>query len=229
MSDLIDTTEMYLRTIYELEEEGIVPLRARIAERLGHPARRCRRPWPGWSATACCTSSGDRHLELTDERPSEGGPGDAQAPPRRAAAGRRDRPGVGVRPRGGLPLGARDERAGRAKLLADARPARRSRRTATRSPAWRSSAAPRSARSSWTASSRSRRPRARRRAASSVRRISEEMQKDEVLMSAMRRVGALPDKTVTVVATSEGVLVGSGGETAEIVPEAADHIFVRKL
>ncbi|HEX4685337.1 MAG TPA: dihydrofolate reductase, partial [Nocardioides sp.] len=29
MSDLIDTTEMYLRTIYELVEEGIVPLRAR--------------------------------------------------------------------------------------------------------------------------------------------------------------------------------------------------------
>ena len=62
-----------------------------------------------------------------------------------------------------------------------------------------------------------------------VRRISEEMQKDEVLMSAMRRVGALPDKTVTVVATEEGILVGSGGETAEIVPEAADHIFVRRL
>ena len=35
-SDLIDTTEMYLRTILELEEEGIVPLRARISERLGH-------------------------------------------------------------------------------------------------------------------------------------------------------------------------------------------------
>jgi DtxR family Mn-dependent transcriptional regulator len=62
-----------------------------------------------------------------------------------------------------------------------------------------------------------------------VRRISEEMQKDEVLMSALRRVGALPDKTVTAVATAEGVLIGSGGETAEIVPEAADHIFVRKL
>ena len=31
---LIDTTEMYLRTIFELEEEGIPPLRARIAERL---------------------------------------------------------------------------------------------------------------------------------------------------------------------------------------------------
>jgi DtxR family transcriptional regulator, Mn-dependent transcriptional regulator len=31
---LIDTTEMYLRTVFELEEEGIVPLRARIVERL---------------------------------------------------------------------------------------------------------------------------------------------------------------------------------------------------
>ncbi|MCH9815240.1 MAG: metal-dependent transcriptional regulator, partial [Actinomycetia bacterium] len=34
MSDLIDTTEMYLRTVYELQEEGVPPLRARIAERL---------------------------------------------------------------------------------------------------------------------------------------------------------------------------------------------------
>ena len=34
MSALIDTTEMYLRTIFELEEEGIAPMRARITERL---------------------------------------------------------------------------------------------------------------------------------------------------------------------------------------------------
>lgn len=34
MSELIDTTEMYLRTVYELIEEGVPPLRARIAERL---------------------------------------------------------------------------------------------------------------------------------------------------------------------------------------------------
>lgn len=34
MSDLIDTTEMYLRTIFELIEERVPPLRARIAERL---------------------------------------------------------------------------------------------------------------------------------------------------------------------------------------------------
>lgn len=34
MSELIDTTQMYLRTVYELREEGTPPLRARIAERL---------------------------------------------------------------------------------------------------------------------------------------------------------------------------------------------------
>ncbi|MGA3254747.1 MAG: dihydrofolate reductase, partial [Mycobacterium sp.] len=26
MNDLVDTTEMYLRTIYDLEEEGVTPL-----------------------------------------------------------------------------------------------------------------------------------------------------------------------------------------------------------
>ena len=34
MNELIDTTEMYLRTIFELEEEGAVPMRARIVDRL---------------------------------------------------------------------------------------------------------------------------------------------------------------------------------------------------
>ena len=36
MHDLIDTTEMYLRTVLELIEEGQVPMRARISERLDH-------------------------------------------------------------------------------------------------------------------------------------------------------------------------------------------------
>ncbi|WP_168582277.1 metal-dependent transcriptional regulator [Gephyromycinifex aptenodytis] len=36
MTDLIDTTEMYLRIVFELEEEGVPVLRARIVERLGH-------------------------------------------------------------------------------------------------------------------------------------------------------------------------------------------------
>lgn len=35
VSQLIDTTEMYLKTVYELKEENIPALRARIVERLG--------------------------------------------------------------------------------------------------------------------------------------------------------------------------------------------------
>jgi DtxR family Mn-dependent transcriptional regulator len=62
-----------------------------------------------------------------------------------------------------------------------------------------------------------------------VRRISEPIQTDESLMAALRRVGALPDKVVSVAAGAEGVLIGSGGETAEIDVEAASHMFVRRL
>ena len=36
MSELVDTTEMYLKVIYEMMEDGVAPLRARIVERLGH-------------------------------------------------------------------------------------------------------------------------------------------------------------------------------------------------
>ena len=51
MTDLIDTTEMYLRTILELEEENIVALRARIAERLATPAPLFPRLSAAWNAT----------------------------------------------------------------------------------------------------------------------------------------------------------------------------------
>ena len=61
-----------------------------------------------------------------------------------------------------------------------------------------------------------------------VKRISEEMQKDEELMGLLRRVGALPGRTVTIAKTDDGILIGSGGETAELVQEAAEHIFVRR-
>ena len=47
-------------------------------------------------------------------------------------------------------------------------------------------------------------------------------------MSTLRRIGALPDKVVGVSATEQGVLVGSGGEAAEIDLDAAAHIFVGK-
>jgi DtxR family Mn-dependent transcriptional regulator len=67
VSDLIDTTEMYLRTIYELEEEGIVPLRARIAERLGHSGPTVSQTVARMERDGLLHLSGDRHLELTEE------------------------------------------------------------------------------------------------------------------------------------------------------------------
>ena len=51
MNDLVDTTEMYLRTIYDLEEEGIVPLRSRIAERLEQSGPTVSQTVAGWNVT----------------------------------------------------------------------------------------------------------------------------------------------------------------------------------
>ncbi len=65
MSDLIDTTEMYLRTIFELDEEGIVPLRARIAERLGHSGPTVSQTVARMERDGLVVVSDDRHLELT--------------------------------------------------------------------------------------------------------------------------------------------------------------------
>ena len=67
VTDLIDTTEMYLRTIFELEEEGIVPLRARIAERLGHSGPTVSQTVARMERDGLLVVSRDRHLELTDE------------------------------------------------------------------------------------------------------------------------------------------------------------------
>ncbi|MCJ7826617.1 MAG: metal-dependent transcriptional regulator [Demequinaceae bacterium] len=66
MSDLIDTTEMYLRTVYEMIEDGVVPMRARISEQLGHSG-------PTVSQTVArmerdgliVVTDGDHHLEFT--------------------------------------------------------------------------------------------------------------------------------------------------------------------
>jgi DtxR family transcriptional regulator, Mn-dependent transcriptional regulator len=66
VNDLIDTTEMYLRTIYELEEEGVVPLRARIAERLGQSGPTVSQTVARMERDGLVVVAGDRHLELTE-------------------------------------------------------------------------------------------------------------------------------------------------------------------
>ena len=66
-SDLIDTTEMYLRTVYELEEEGVTPLRARIAERLRQSGPTVSQTVARMERDGLLTVQGDRHLQLTPE------------------------------------------------------------------------------------------------------------------------------------------------------------------
>ena len=67
MSDLIDTTEMYLRTIYELIEDGVTPMRARIAEQLGHTGPTVSQTVARMERDGLVVVSPDRHLELTPE------------------------------------------------------------------------------------------------------------------------------------------------------------------
>lgn len=65
MSDLIDTTEMYLRTIYELGEEGVPPLRARIAERLKHSGPTVSQTVARMERDGLLTVDADRQLRLS--------------------------------------------------------------------------------------------------------------------------------------------------------------------
>ena len=67
MRDLVDTTEMYLRTIYELEEEGITPLRARIAERLEQSGPTVSQTVARMERDGLLHVRTDRSLDLTDK------------------------------------------------------------------------------------------------------------------------------------------------------------------
>ncbi len=228
VSDLIDTTEMYLRTIYELVEEDIVPLRARIAERLHQSGPTVSQTVARMERDGLVTVEGDRHLQLTEE-----GLRLATRVMRKHRLAERLLVDVI-----GLPWELVHAEACRWEHVMSETVERRLLELLnhpTESPygnpipgleelgedhvvehfmegveALSAVAGPDESRVL-------------------VRRISEEMQKDEALMSTLRRVGALPDKTVTIATTAEGILVGSGGETAEVYPEAAEHIFVRRL
>lgn len=65
MKDLVDTTEMYLRTIYDLEEEGVRPLRARIAERLDQSGPTVSQTVARMERDGLLLVTADRRLTLT--------------------------------------------------------------------------------------------------------------------------------------------------------------------
>jgi DtxR family Mn-dependent transcriptional regulator len=66
-SGLIDSTEMYLRTILELEEEGVVPMRARIAERLNQSGPTVSQTVARMERGGLLRVAADRQLKLTEE------------------------------------------------------------------------------------------------------------------------------------------------------------------
>lgn len=66
-NDLIDTTEMYLKAIYELEEDGVTPLRARIVERLGHSGPTVSQTIARMERDNLVMVRSDRRLDLTSE------------------------------------------------------------------------------------------------------------------------------------------------------------------
>jgi len=225
MSDLIDTTEMYLRTIYELVEEGIVPLRARIAERLHQSGPTVSQTVARMERDGLLTVEGDRHLTLTEE-----GHKLATRVMRKHRLAERLLTDVI-----GLDWELVHEEACRwehvmsdtvEKRLIELLDSPTQSPYGNPIPGLDELGAPLAEEFFMNgvqalSSVADHEPRQ-----VMVRRISEEMQKDEELMSALRRVGARPGHAVSAVATSGGVLLGSGGESAELFGEAADHIFV---
>jgi DtxR family Mn-dependent transcriptional regulator len=229
VNDLIDTTEMYLRTIFELEEEGVVPLRARIAERLGQSGPTVSQTVARMERDGLVVVAGDRHLELT-----EAGRGRAVSVMRKHRLAERLLTDVI-----GLEWEHVHAEACRWEHVMSETVERRLVELLghpTESPY--GNPIPGLAELGETHDGEefmrgvepldvvARTPEETRVL---VRRIGEEMQKDELVMAALRRVGALPDKVVTVAAGPAGVLIGSGGETAEIDAELASHLFVHRL
>lgn len=65
MSDLIDTTEMYLKAIWEMGEDGIPPLRARLTERLGQSGPTVSQTVARMERDGLVTLREDRLIEFT--------------------------------------------------------------------------------------------------------------------------------------------------------------------
>ena len=228
VSDLIDTTEMYLRTVIELEEEGVVPLRARIAERLGQSGPTVSQTVARMERDGLLTVEGDRHLELSPH-----GRDLATRVMRKhrlaecllvqvigldwelvheeacrwehvmsETVERRLLDVLGhptVSPYGN-PIPGLDE-LGEDDTGADPIDGVEGLVTLDRV--------------SIDAG-----------AAVVVRRLAEPVQGDTALMSRLRRAGVRPGSSITVERSAGGLLVGSAGETTEISAEVASHVFV---
>jgi DtxR family Mn-dependent transcriptional regulator len=229
VSDLIDTTEMYLRTVYELEEEGILPLRARIAERLHQSGPTVSQTVARMERDGLLSVEGDRHLELS--------PKGRQLATRVMRKHRlAERLLLDVI---GLDIELVHEEACRWEHVMSEQVERRliellehpnespygnpipgldelgdAGADGTPADAFLDGVRP-------LADAVTSEP-----SRSIVRRIAEELQKDAQVLSVLRRVGALPGNDILVSNGHDGIVIARQGESAEIDVEAAHHIFV---
>lgn len=229
MSDLIDTTEMYLRTIYELQEEGIVPMRARIAERLSQSGPTVSQTVARMERDGLLVVAPDRHLELTTQG--------------REAAMRVMRKHrlaecmlVDV-----LKLPWEEVHAEACRwehVMSDAveRKILELLDYPTVSPYGNpipglNELDPKVNAESSSLDGLIPLPRAVNADVRGVivRRLAETIQTDDAVMGQLRRVGALPGARVKAYRAAEGVMIGSAGEYVEIRIDDAHHIFVDEL
>lgn len=225
MSELIDTTEMYLRTIYELEEEGVVPLRARIAERLGQSGPTVSQTVARMERDGLLTVEGDRHLELSVE---------GRALATRVMRKHRLAECLLVEVIG-MPWEEVHAEACRWEhVMSEAveRQLLKLLNHPTESPYGNPIPGLEEldkelhADPFMTGLVSLRDIMIERPTSVVVRRIGEPIQTDATLMSTLRRAGVRPGAVVTVAEAPGGVLVGSGGEAAEFSHDVASHVFV---
>lgn len=227
MSELIDTTEMYLRTVFELEEEGIVPMRARIAERLSQSGPTVSQTVSRMERDGLLVVEGDRHLVFT--------------PKGREAATRVMRKHrlaecllVELL---GMPWEEVHAEACRWEHVMSESVERRLvvlLNNPTQSPYGnpipgldelrpRDMSGPAPVEEHFDTLSHVARDEVRWVI---VRRIAEPLQDDAAAMTTMHRIGAMPGASVKVQKSAGGVTIGSGGEYSDLPDEIAAHVFV---
>ncbi|UYM06683.1 metal-dependent transcriptional regulator [Solicola gregarius] len=232
MSDLIDTTEMYLKAVYELIEEGVVPLRARIAERLQQSGPTVSQTVARMERDGLLSVEGDRHLEFSDK-----GRQLATRVMRKHRLAERLLTDVV-----GLEIEYVHDEACRWEHVMSER-VERHLLELLKHPVESPYGTPIPGLDEFgetvvhedLLSGVAPLPDAARAAGPSptelvVRRIAEPLQVDIEVLALMRRVGVLPGDRVVASITDTGVLVeGANGESADIDDEAAKHILVEKL
>jgi DtxR family Mn-dependent transcriptional regulator len=227
VSDLIDTPEMYLRTVFELEEEGVVPLRARIAERLGQSGPTVSQTVARMERDGLVTVEGDRHLELSPQ---------GRSLATRVMRKHRLAECLLVQVIG-LDWELVHEEACRWEHVMSETVERRLLEVLGHPtvspygnpiPGLEELGQPDRSADDDHGADLAPLDRVARDGATTVvvRRLAEPVQSDTDLMSRLHRAGVRPGASVTVGRGGEGLVVGSGGEATEISEEVASHVFV---